>query len=290
MRYSRPATVEEAVQELADDGALPLAGGVTLGVLMNIGLLEPEKLVSLNGIPQLRGITLSNGSIEIGALTTHAEIAAHPQLRAAVPSIRDAFSQVGNVRVRAWGTIGGNLAHADPASDPPVLLAALGAEVTAVGAQGERTLAVSSLSDGPFETILAPAEVLTRVVLRAPATNTRSAYIKFLPRTAEDYATVSAAAVVQLEQNGVVGGATLVLGSVGPTAVVCDRAAALVAGQRLDDPQVLEAVADAVRETVEPATDARGSADYKRQISGVIACRALAACAANGSPLRGGRP
>ena len=290
MLYRRPSTLDEAIAELGEDDALPLAGGTSLALLMNLGLIAPGKLVSLNAIPELRGIATSDGTVEIGALTTHAEIATDPQLCATIPAVRDAFGRVGNVRIRAWGTVGGNLAQADPASDPPVLLSALGAEVVAVGPDGERRIAVSAFADGPFSTALAPAEILTKVVLPVPAPATRSSYIKFLPRTAEDYATVTAAAALQLDDRGLVRAASLVLGSVGPAPVLCDRAAALIGGQRLDDQDVLDAVASAVRETVTPTSDGRGSADYKRQVAGVIACRALTACVPNCGSAEEGRP
>lgn len=276
--YARPSSLQEAVEELDDDEALLLAGGVSVVLLMNTGLLAPRKLVTLSRIGGIRGVEESDGEIRLGAMTTHEALARDPVLRSAVPCAGDVFGHIGNVRVRAWGTIGGNLAHADPAQDPPVLLAALDAAVVAIGPRGERRIRVSELADGPFSTVLAHDEIIRSVVLRRPPSSSRTAYIKLLPRTEDDYATVSAAASIDFDAAGVVRSAALVLGAVGPRPVVAEGAAALLVGQRADDRDVLDAVADDVRDAVRPTDDGRGSADYKRHVAGVTVRRTIQAC------------
>lgn len=281
--YRRPTSIEDAVAELDDDDALPLAGGVSVVLLMNTGLLAPRKLVSLGSLPGLRGVRVVDDHIEIGALTTHAALATDPVLLDAVACAAEAFGRIGNVRVRAWGTIGGNLAHADPAQDPPVLLAALGATVVVVGPGGERTIPVANLADGPFSTVLSHDELITTVLVPSPPPGTRTSYVKLLPRTQDDYATVSAAANLDFAADGTVRAARLVFGAVGPVPIVADAAAALLVGQRADDGDVLASVAASISDAVRPIGDGRGSADYKRQMAGVVARRAVLACVDGGS-------
>jgi CO/xanthine dehydrogenase FAD-binding subunit len=276
-RFIAPRSLGEAVDALSEPDAMPIAGGVAVGVLANLDLFSPDLLVSLAKIPELRGVSLTDDALDIGAAETHHCAAVDPLLRRELPELTGMFSRIGNVRVRAWGTVGGNLALAEPAQDPPVFLAALGAHVLTRGPAGTRRLPVAELSDGPMTTVLHQGELITRIVVPRLAPDERCAYLKFLPRTADDYATVSAAIRV-----GFAGGrimrARLFCGGVGPVPVDCHLAADLLVGQAGDEPDVLDGLGAAVRDAVSPNEDHRGSADYKREMAAVFARRAVQAC------------
>jgi CO/xanthine dehydrogenase FAD-binding subunit len=273
-RFVAARSLREAFEELADDDAVALSGGVAVGLLGNLGLISATKLVSLARIPDLHGIRAEGDHLVLGAATTHARLAADPLLRKERPELAEMFGHIGNVRVRAWGTVGGNLALAEPSQDPPVFLTALGAEVTAVGPDGARRIPVAELSDGPMSTVLGPRELITEVVVPRTAAGEHCSYRKFLPKTADDYATVSAA--IQVRVDGArISTARVVCGAVGPTPVVCEHAATLLVGRTLGELAGLDDVTSAVREAVSPVGDHRGSADYKREMAGVFVKRAL---------------
>lgn len=276
--FVRPQTLDEAFSELSDDESHVLAGGQSLVLLMNAGLLFASKLVSLSRIPGLRTVRAADGCLHLGAMCTHAELASHPLVRAHLPVAVGVFDSIGNVRVRAAGTLGGNIAHADPAQDPPVLLAAMGAEAVIAGPGGARSVAVGDISDSPFVTVLEPTEILTSVTVPIPGPAARCSYVKFLPGTQDDYATVSMCACVDVDEAGKVTDARLTAGAIGGAVVKLHDQAAALRGRSLDDDEALEAVGQAVREAVSPFPDRRGSPDYKRHLAGVIAVRALTGC------------
>jgi aerobic carbon-monoxide dehydrogenase medium subunit len=281
--FLTPDSLEEALEALADGEAVPIAGGVVLALLSNLGMFSADQLVSLAGLPELRGVRIEDDMVTIGAASTHAQLAADPVLQSELPVAAAMFGHIGNVRVRAWGTVGGNLAFAEPSQDPPVLLHALGGAVTVDGPQGPRRVPISELFDAPMSTVLEPGELIVSVILPRSGPNERSAYAKFIPRTADDYATVSAAVNLRFE-GSTVSQAKIVCGSVGPVPMECAQAAELMIGQRLEDRDVLKAVADSVCAAVEPMNDHRGSADYKREMSGVFTRRALLQCQGGRDP------
>lgn len=273
----RPRNLPEALEELTDEDALVLAGGQSLVLLMNTGLVVPERLVSIAGLPELQGVEAGDDGVDIGALCTHRDLAEHPLIRRRLPAAARMFDGVGNIRVRGAGTIGGNLVHADPAQDPPVLLAALGAQATVVGPASRRSLMVEDVAEGPFWPALEGGELLTRVRVPWPGESDRAAYIKFLAGSHDDYATVSVAARLTVE-GGVVSSARMAAGAVGPTVTVLDHAAEALQGRTPDDTDAQRELGDRVRDLVSPSPDRRGSADYKREMAGVVAQRAVQAC------------
>jgi aerobic carbon-monoxide dehydrogenase medium subunit len=275
-KFVAARSLEEAFEALADEDAVAIGGGVAVGLLSNLGMISATSLVSVSGIPEMRGVQREGENLVIGAAMTHGRLATDPIVREKAPELAGMFGHIGNIRVRAWGTVGGNLALAEPSQDPPVLLAALGAEVEAAGAGGVRRIPVAELSDGPMSTALEPGELITKVIVPLPAPGERRSYHKFLPKTADDYATVSAAAQVRFDGFRI-SAARLFCGAVGPVPVSCDRAAALLTGRTLDEPGQLEDVISAVRDAVSPVADHRGSADYKREMAGVFVKRALMA-------------
>jgi carbon-monoxide dehydrogenase medium subunit len=283
-RYVRPATLEEAIGALADaDGEAHLmAGGTSLALLMKNGLVSDGLIVDLGGIAGLDDIRVADGgALEIGALASLRRVERDPIVRERQPALAAAVSRVATVRIRNQGTLGGNLAHADPAQDPPAMLLALDAAVEVSGPDGSRTLPLGHLFVDVFETSLAPDEILTTVRVPAAAPGTRARYEKFLPRTADDYATVSVAARVTVD-GGAIADARVVVGAAGPTPIRVTAAEEALRGRPTDEVD-LEAVAAAARDAVDPVDDARGSADYKREMAGVWAARAVGRLLADGT-------
>ncbi len=200
--YSKAGSVAEAIGILqGDPEAKIIAGGHSLLPLMKLRLARPSRVVDIGGIAGLRGISVSDGVVSIGALTTHYEIATSAEVQANCGILAEAASGVGDPAVRNRGTIGGNVSHADPASDLPTVLTALGASFNLQGPPGSRTVAADDFFLGPFETALRADEVLTGVSVPALAANQVAEYAK-MAHPATSFAVVGAAAVVTLEGSG----------------------------------------------------------------------------------------
>jgi len=237
--------------------------------------VSPGYLVSLREIPGLGRIEVANGGVRIGALVTHREVETSPLVRERIPVLAETFRRVASVRIRHMATVGGALAHADPNQDPPVTLIALGSRVEIRGAGGGRELPVEDFFRDYYESALEPGEVVTGVVVPQLPAASGAAYVKFLPRTADDYATVAVAAIVTLESDGErCLAARIALGSVGVTPLRARAAEALLAGQRLGAGP-LQAAGESVKGAVDPLSDHRGSAAYKREMAAVMVGRAL---------------
>jgi carbon-monoxide dehydrogenase medium subunit len=261
-------SVAEAVEllQLYGEEAQPLAGGTSLMLLSRLGLLGAEHLVDLHGIAELHGIERAeSGAVRIGALCTLREIERAAPVRAAVPALAEAVHEVATVRVRNQATIGGNLAHADPAQDPPPMLLALDAQVHATGPDGTRAIAIDELFAGLFETTLRPAEVLTGVEVPALPTDWRAGYLKFLPGSEDDYATVSVAVAARVT-DGRCEQLRIGLGGLAGRAVRARSVEAAIAGRPVDAATLAEA-AELVRADIDPITDNRGSAQYKARVA-----------------------
>ncbi len=199
--YRKAGSIAEAVQLLSDNpGAKLLAGGHSLIPLMRFRLARPEVVIDIGGIANLRGITVSGDTVNIGALTTHAEIAASADVQRSNGLLAEAAGGIGDPAVRNRGTIGGNLAHADPASDWATVLTALGATVSAQGPTGARTIAVSDLIEDAFATVLGENELITTVSVPVLAANQRAEYAK-MAHPASFYAVVGGAVVVTMDGN-----------------------------------------------------------------------------------------
>jgi len=274
--YHEPDSLAEALELLARHGedAHLVAGATAFTLLWRQGLLRPGHVVGLRRIGSLAGITSAGGGLTIGATVTHREIERSDEVARYCPAVTRTFASVATVRVRNQATLGGNLAHADPAQDPPPMLMALGAEVVAVSASGERTIAVDELFVDVFTTSLRPDEILTSVRLPALAPGTRATYLKFLPQTADDYATVSVAAMLSIGHDGNVADVRVALGACGPTPVRARSVEDALRGARPDTRRIAEAAAR-VTADIEPFDDVRGSAAYKRDMARVFTERAL---------------
>lgn len=271
--FAAPATLEEALAELAAPEAVVLAGGTSLVLLLKSRLITPRRVVWLGRVAGLRGIEVSAGELVIGAMTALAEVAASQEVGRLLPALAQAARVVGNPRVRAVATVGGALAHADPRQDLPPALLALGAVVRLRSPAGERRLPLSALFKGPFETAVRDGELLTAVEVPAPAAGQRSLYLRFMPASREDFPTVGVAVRV-VSRDGVVVDAALALAGVAPVPLLVPQAAEVL---RQAGPA---AVAELAERACDPSDDQRGSASYKRAMARVWSRRALAAALA----------
>lgn len=268
----RPTTLDDALAlraELGEDAAL-YAGGTELLLGMKMGVLEYEHLIDLKRVGALGGIERRNGTLRIGAAATHREIETSPEVAAVVPALTELERNVANVRVRAAGTLGGNLAFAEPHADPPALLVAVGASVELTGGGGERSLRVEEFLAGAYETALGEDELIAAITVPVPEEGVRTAYRKFqvLERPAVG---VAAAGTVR---DGVWQDAPVVV-----VGAVDERPLRVPAGAltdcECDDEAAMSEVVAAASEIVDPVSDLSGSADYKRHLVGVLVRRVL---------------
>jgi carbon-monoxide dehydrogenase medium subunit len=273
--YLRPATVEDAVAALAEAGeeAKVLAGGHSLLPVLRLRLAAPTLLVDLGGLTQLRGTRTEGDTLVLGAMTTHAEVAGSPEVAAAAPLLAQAAATVGDRQVRHRGTLGGSLAHADPAGDLPTVAVALDAELVLAGPAGRRTVPAREFFLDYFTTALRPDELLVEV--RVPRLAGWGTHYEKVSRTAQAWATVAVAAAVQ-RQNGTITQARVALTSMGPTPVRATAVEQALAGGSAD--AIAEAAGHAAEGT-HPASDTTASADYRRHLATVLTRRALAAAA-----------
>ncbi|MET0502445.1 MAG: xanthine dehydrogenase family protein subunit M, partial [Candidatus Binatia bacterium] len=218
---------------------------------------------------------LKNGGLRIGGLATHREVEGSALVRRRLPLLAETYHHVATIRVRNRATVGGGLAHADPNQDPPPTLIALGATLKATSPDGSRIVPLDEFFTDYYETVLKPDEIITEVNIPKLAANTGAAYLKFLPRTADDYATVSAAAVLTLDKSHkIINDVRIALGSVGTTPIRATAAEDLLRGQPLRAEAFAEA-GEKAKEAVDPVSDFRGSAGYKKEMAGVFVRRAL---------------
>ena len=256
-----------------------MAGGTSLVLLMNLGLVEPTNVILLRRVAELRGISgTPDGGLELSALTTHRQAELSPEVHAYCPALSETFRHVATVRIRNQATVGGNLAHADPAQDPPPMLIALGAQAVLRSATAERTLPLEDFFQGYLTTALQPDEILTSVQLPPLPAGTRATYEKFLPRTRDDYATVSVAAAVQI-QDGRCQDVRIALGGAASVPLRLRAVEDELRGEALTEQRIKDAAAQ-VPDLVDPPDDVRGSAEYKRTMARVWTERALRRLAA----------
>jgi carbon-monoxide dehydrogenase medium subunit len=278
--YFRARTVADAQQLLsAHPGAKLLAGGHSLLPLLKLRLAAPSALVDIGRIPELRGISRHGDWIRIGALTTHAELAASADLRTAAPSLADAAAMVGDPGVRNRGTIGGNIAHADPASDLPTVLVALDARIVAAGPGGERTIHADQFFTGIMTTALSEDEILVGVHLPASASGEGSAYEKF-SHPASRYAVLGVAAWVSVA-NGTCSSARIALGGLLPNARRAGSVERALIGKALNEDAIAAAAGQVATDLGHDVMgDIYASAEYRAAMAPVFTKRALASAAA----------
>jgi aerobic carbon-monoxide dehydrogenase medium subunit len=273
--YHRPTTVAETLDLLADlgDEAELLAGGTSLVNMAKLGLAEPEHVIALGGVPELHGLTGSDGGLTLGAMATIRDAETSLPVRDLAPGLAEAASHVATVRIRNQATVGGNLVHADPNQDLPPMLMVHDAVARIRGPQGVREVPVTDLFLGFFETVVEEGEILEAVHVPAPPAGLRTAYLKFLPRTKDDYPTVSVAAGLSLA-DGRVTDVRLAVAGGGATPLRCRAAEEVLAGSD-GGADAVAAAADALADELEPISDGRGSARYKTEMARVSTRRVL---------------
>jgi aerobic carbon-monoxide dehydrogenase medium subunit len=271
--YHRPTSLDEVMALLSehrDEGRL-LAGGHSLIPMMKLRLANPAHLIDLRAVAALKGIEETGGTIRIGAMTTQAEVIASELLAARVPILRETALQIADPQVRYCGTIGGNVANGDPGNDMPAVMLALGADFVARGASGERTIAARDYYRAAFTTALADNEVLTALRIPVPPAGHGWAYEK-MKRKVGDYATAAAAVIVVME-GGACRDARIALTNLADVPLLADAAGQALIGTPVDSAAIETAAAAAVAIT-DPASDLRGSAEFRKHVAGVMVRRA----------------
>ena len=276
--YRKAGSIMEAVQLLGDNpGAKLLAGGHSLIPLMRFRLARPEVVIDIGGIANLRGITVSGDTINIGALATHAEIANSADVQRANGLLAEAASGIGDPAVRNRGTIGGNLAHADPASDWATVLTALGATVSAQGPAGSRSIAVADLIEDAFTTVLGENELITTISVPTLAANQRAEYAK-MSHPASFYAVVGGAVVVTMDGDRCTA-ASVAVGGLTPRPVKAPAVEQALSGSTLTMSSIGDATArlseDLSAAGVDIIGDVFASADFRASIAPVEVKHAL---------------
>jgi carbon-monoxide dehydrogenase medium subunit len=274
--YYRATSLEDAQRLLQQHpGARLLAGGHSLIPLLKLRLSAPAALVDIGRIAGLKGISIKGGTIRIGALTTHAELASSEALQKGCPMLAEAAAQIGDQQVRNFGTIGGNVVHADPASDLPTVLAALEARFIAAGPRGERSIAAAEFFQGMMATALDEREILTAVEVSARGAAEGMAYAKFT-HPASRYAVVGAAAAVVMS-DGACSGARVAIGGAVPAAVRVPSVERALVGAR-PSPETIERAAGQAVEVLknDVLDDVYASAEYRKAMAIVFVKRALA--------------
>ncbi len=274
--YLAAHSVSEAVAMLDHhgEGAKILAGGQSLIPLLRFRLASPTVLIDINRIDGLEYLHETDGTLHIGALTRESELDNSSLIRERYPILFDTSRVVADPVVRNWATVGGNIAHADPANDHPATMIALGAQVVAVGPSGERVVPIEEFfTDAPFETSLQANEILTEIRVPAPVQGSGGAYVK-LERKVGDYAIVGIAAYITLDANGNVTYAGIGLTNVGQTPIKARDAEQSLIGKPLNDVTIHQ-TADLAAAAAQPISDSRGPAEYKRDMVHTLTVRAL---------------
>jgi carbon-monoxide dehydrogenase medium subunit len=273
--YCRPGTLPEAVALLEQhgDAAKILSGGQSLIPMMKVRLARPEYLIDINRIEGLQYIREQDGYLKIGALTREADLESSELIRTKYPIVLDTASMIADPQVRNLATIGGNLAHGDPANDHPATMLALGAEIIAVGPRGERKMPIKDFFLSVFTTALEPGDILTEI--RIPISRGRSggAYFK-LERKVGDFATVGVAAQITVDRDGICQEAGIGLTNVGATPLKANLAEDFLRGKALDEATIKQAGQLAAK-AAQPSSDLRGPAEYKISMVKELTKRAL---------------
>jgi aerobic carbon-monoxide dehydrogenase medium subunit len=278
--YHSPGTLTEAIGLLSryGDEAKVLSGGQSLLPLLKLRLGSAGHLVDIGRIPGLEHIREEGGFLKIGGRVRESALEASELVRKKYPILADTAAVIADPLVRNMATVGGNLAHGDPANDHPATMLALGATVVATGPKGERTISIEKFFTGLFETALARDEILTEIRVPAPAPKSGGAYVK-LERKVGDFATAGVAAHLTLGAGGEVVRAGIGLTNAGFTPVKAEAAEKFLQGKKPDDAAIAEA-ARLVAGAADPSPDRRGSVEYKKEMARVLAARALKRAAA----------
>ncbi|HKF21717.1 MAG TPA: xanthine dehydrogenase family protein subunit M [Candidatus Angelobacter sp.] len=273
--YLRPKTIPEAITLLQQHGdeAKLLSGGQSLIPMMKLRLARPGFLIDINSISGLSYIKEEGGFLKIGGLTREAELEASPVVRSKYLLLMDTTAVIADPQVRNLATVGGNLAHGDPANDHPATMIAFGAQIVATGAKGERVIPVEDFFVTLFTTALKHDEILTEIRIPVPPPNSGGAYFK-VERKVGDFATAAAAVQLTLDGGGTVQKAGIALTNVGPTPIKARKAEDFLKGKKPDAATLAQA-AQLASEEAQPSSDLRGPAEYKKGLVKELTKRAL---------------
>ena len=273
--YVAPATLAEALSQLSQhpDEAKILAGGHSLIPAMKLRLAQPQILIDIGRIKDLAYIRSEEGEVRIGAMTTHYQIESSDELKKICPLLPDCASHIGDVQVRNKGTIGGSLAHADPAADWPAAVIALGATLIAVSAQGERTIKADDFFTDLFTTALEPGEILREIRIGIPSEPAGQAYAK-MHHPASGFAVVGAAASLNRSPDGTCQSASIGVTGVGSTAYRAVAVQEALIGKALNADAIAAAAAQAC-DGIDVNSDLFASTEYRRHLAAVYVRRAI---------------
>lgn len=274
--YYRPRTLDEALSLLAEHGddAKPLAGGQSLIPAMNFRLATPAVLVDLNGLAELSFITNGSGNLRIGCMTRQSQIERNPLISGHAALLAETMPYVAHQAIRNRGTVGGSLAHADPAAELPAVMLALNARLVVSGATGSREVPAAEFFTGLFATAIQPGELLTEIVIPPQPSHSGHAFEE-ISRRHGDFALVGVAAAVQLDESGLCSSARIALLSVGDRAMLAPHATEVLVGQR-PSPDLFRAASEAASTVdIDPFSDIHASARYRRQLAAVLTRRVL---------------
>ena len=278
--YFAPGTLDEALELLAQHGpdAKVLAGGQSLMPMMNLRLVRPAVVVDINRIGGLSGVSAADGTVTVGALTRQRDLGRSDAIRNAFPMMTAAISHIGHFQIRNRGTIGGSMAHADPAAELPAICTALDGELVLADSNGTQTMAASEFAIAPLITSLAPEQLLTEVRLPTLGNGWRWGF-REVSRREGDFALVGSIAMLRTDSDGVCQEARITMFAVGDGPARMPAAEQSLVGRVVDDAARREAAA-LVSEAVTPGSDIHASAEYRTEVSAVMARRALEdACA-----------
>ena len=275
MRYEAPSSLEQAVGLLAaaSGDARVLAGGTDLLVQMRTDVLNPELVVDIKHIPELREIKEESAGFRIGAAVTGAELKEHPRLKAVWPGVVEAANLIGSTQIQGRATMGGNLCNGSPAADSVPALIAAAAKASVVGPKGRREIAVEDVMLAPRQLALTKGEIIASFILPPQAKGSADAYLRFIPRTEMDIAVVGCGVCLTVDDKGVVSRARVALGAVAARPLLVEEAAKALLGSKVDDAALrkLDAAAGAA---CKPIDDKRGTKEYRIKVAGVLARRA----------------
>jgi CO/xanthine dehydrogenase FAD-binding subunit len=274
LRYEAPESLQAAVALLAGatGAARVLAGGTDVIVQMETDLIEPQLLVDIKKIAEVRQITAENGGFRIGAAVPGMEIMQHAALCKVWPGVVDGVKLIGSIQVRGRASIGGNLCNASPAADSVPALVAAGAVARIIGPNGTRELPVEKIPVGPGKTSLAKGEIIVSFFLPPRPAHSGDAYQRFTPRTEMDIAVVGVGISLTLDGGGTCTAARVALGAVAPTVLLVQEAADTLIDTRVDG-AALERLAMAASAACRPIDDKRGTKEYRIKVAGVLAKR-----------------
>ena len=275
MNYKSPNSIEEATALLAaaNGNARILAGGTDLLVQIRGGFADPDLIIDIKNIPELRAITSGSDGIQIGAAVSGAELGEHPIVSKVWPGVVEATELIGSTQIQGRASLGGNLCNASPAADTVPALVAAGATCRVAGTKGERTVPVEEITTGPGSTSLGNDEFVVDFSFPARPEHSGDAYLRFIPRTEMDIAVVGAGVSLSLAEDGSCKTARVSLGAVAPTVVVLEEGANALIGTKLDE-DALGKLDIAARAACNPIDDKRGTVEFRTDVAGVLAKRA----------------